>query len=126
VVFLAEALERLHGVNVVGDARERILALETPGGELLPLIENLRAGAFRKDERLRELSLELLSQQHEGVPLLEIVRIFEVRDGVRYELDYWCEICAIAMYELKECECCQGPIELRRREVDAGGRPLPK
>ena len=36
----------------------------------------------------------------------------------RLELDYWCDICAIAMYELKECECCQGPIELRRRKTE--------
>ena len=52
-----------------------------------------------------------------AAPLAQIIRVFEVKPDGLYELDYWCEICAIAMYELKDCDCCQGPIELRRRKV---------
>ncbi|MCA9044880.1 MAG: hypothetical protein KDA69_11205, partial [Planctomycetaceae bacterium] len=37
------------------------------------------------------------------------------KDGTRQEMDYWCDICSIPMYEIKECECCQGPIEFRLR-----------
>ena len=45
------------------------------------------------------------------------IKVYALQGGQRYELDYWCEICAISMVELKDCDCCQGPIELRRSEV---------
>ena len=32
---------------------------------------------------------------------------------VRRYFDYWCDICSIPMYEIKRCECCQGPIRMR-------------
>ena len=32
---------------------------------------------------------------------------------VRQYFDYWCDICSIPMYEIKRCECCQGPIRMR-------------
>ena len=70
-----------------------------------------------RDDRLRKMDVELLVRHYEGVPLVQIIRVYEVADDGKYELDYWCELCAIAMYELKACDCCQGPIELRRREV---------
>lgn len=118
VVFLAEALEKRLGVASVPEAKERTLALETAGGELIPLVEDVRGRAFRRDERLRKPEMELLVRRYTGAPAVQIIRVFEVAEDGRYEVDYWCEICAIAMYELKECECCQGPIELRRRKTE--------
>ena len=119
VVWLAEALSRLHGVQTVPEAAERTLALETPEGKLHPLVEDVRGRAFRRDERLRKLPVELLVRQYTGSPLVQVVRAFELTKDGNLELDYWCEICSIAMFELKECDCCQGPIELRRRDVKA-------
>lgn len=118
VVWLAEALSRLHGVKTVPEAAERVLVLETSGGDLYPLVEDVRGRAFRRDARLRQMNVELLVRQHAGSPVVQVVRAFELADGGKLELDYWCEICSIALYELKECDCCQGPIELRKRPVD--------
>jgi hypothetical protein len=54
------------------------------------------------------------------------VQVIRVRkhtpEGLR-ELDYWCDICAIRMYILKDCECCQGPTRLREEPVEADGAP---
>lgn len=118
VVWLAERLDRRYDVSSVPEAKERILALETEDGRLLPLLENVRGRAFRRDERLRKMKVELQARRLEHAPFLQIIRVVELKDGKRYEIDYWCEICAIAMYELKPCDCCQGPIELRRREAN--------
>jgi hypothetical protein len=119
VVWLGEAMGRLHGVKTVPEAAERTLALETEDGSLHPLVEDVRGRAFRRDERLRKMHVELLVREYAGSPVVQVVRVFELaRDG-KLELDYWCEICSIAMYELKECDCCQGPIELRRRDAGA-------
>jgi hypothetical protein len=117
VVWLSEVLARRQ-IKEVPEAAERVLVLETAGGELHPLVEDIRGRGFRRDERLRNIDVELLVRQHPGVPFIQVIRVFQLRDGAKYELDYWCEICSIAMFELKECECCQGPIELRSRKVD--------
>jgi hypothetical protein len=118
VVFLAEALEKQAGIRMVPEARERILALQTADGTLMPLLEDARGRAFRRDERLREMNVELVVRRYEKNPLAQIIRVMEVTKDGRYEIDYWCDICAIATVEKKDCECCQGPVELRRRKVD--------
>jgi hypothetical protein len=101
VVYLAEALEKRTGAASVPEAKDRVLALETKTGELIPLLEDIRGRAFRRDERLRKMDVEVLVRRYQGSPVVQIIRVFEVaKDGV-YEVDYWCEICAIAMYELK-------------------------
>ncbi len=123
VIFLAEALQKRFGVTTVPEARERILALADTEGILHPLVEDTRGRGFRSDERLRNVELELWARRHKGSPLLQVIRVFAVKPDGRYELDYWCEICAIAMFELKECDCCQGPIELRERKVPADFAP---
>jgi hypothetical protein len=118
VVFLAEAMEKKTGVPVVPEARERILALQTAAGDLVPLLEDVRARAFRGDERLRAMQVELVARRYPRSPAVQIIRVFEIAPDGRYEIDYWCEICSIAMFEKKDCECCQGEVELRRRKVD--------
>src|SRR4029079_12855580 len=118
VVFLAEVLEKHSGIRAVPEARERILALQTADGTLIPLLEDARGRAFRRDERLREMNVELVVRRYEKNPLAQIIRVMEVTKDGRYEIDYWCDICAIATVEKKDCECCQGPVELRRRKVD--------
>jgi len=118
VVFLAEAMEAETGVRSVPEAKDRILALQTASGELVPLLEDARGRAFRRDERLREMKVELLVRRYRNSPLAQIIRVYEVASDGRYEIDYWCDICAIAMVEKKDCECCQGPVQLRRRKID--------
>lgn len=118
VVWVAEALERLHGIRTVPEASEHQLALETAAGDLHPLVEDIRGRAFRRDARLRGMDAELLVRRHRGSPLVQVIQVFELTENGRSELDYWCEICAIAMFELKACDCCQGPTELRKRPVN--------
>ena len=117
VVWLNEALKRRYGIGTVPEAAQRVLALETAQGQLLPIVEDIRGRAFCKDPRLRKMAVELLVRQYAGSPQLQIIRVYAHEKGKKVQVDYWCEICAIAMYELKACDCCQGPIDLRRRPV---------
>ena len=118
VLFLADAVEKLTGVAVLPEARERVLALENTKGELIPLLEEVRARAFRRDERLRKMEVELVMRRYRGSPLVQVIGVAEIAKDGKYEIDYWCDICSIAMFEQKECECCQEPNVLRRRKVD--------
>src|SRR5262245_44847935 len=76
VVWQAEALSRKFGIRSVPEAAERSLVLETPPGELHPLVEDSRGRAFRADERLRGVDLELLVRQYEGSPLVQVIQVF--------------------------------------------------
>lgn len=116
-VYLAEALKRLHNVQTVDEAKERTLAVETKDGTLIPLVEDVRGRAFRNDERLRKMNIEVLVRKFKGSPAGQVIRLYEVTDEGKFEIDYWCDVCSIAMYELKECECCQGEIILRKTPV---------
>jgi hypothetical protein len=116
VVFLAEAMEK-RGVPSAREAKERILALQTTKGELVPLLEDARGRAFRSDERLRRIDVELLVRRYALSPVVQVINVSEVTKDGKFVIDYWCEICSIAMYELKDCDCCQGPVELRRQKV---------
>jgi hypothetical protein len=117
VVWLSDALQRQFGIRSVPEARERVLALETAEGRVFPIAEDLRGRGFRRDERLREIPVELLVRQYEGSPVIQVIRLFALREDGKYELDYWCEVCAIAQFERKPCGCCQAMIELRSRKV---------
>jgi hypothetical protein len=116
VVWLAEVLES-RGARSVPDARQRTLALETDQGELIPILEDSRGHAFRADDRLRKMEVELLARRLPGTSVVQIIQVVEVTKNGRFEVDYWCDVCAIAMFELKPCDCCQGEIELRRRPL---------
>jgi hypothetical protein len=118
VVFLAEVMQQQTGVAAVSEARERVLALQKKDGALVPLFEDVRARAFRRDERLREMDVQLVVRRYPISPLVQVLSVFEIASDGKYELDYWCEICSIAMFEKKDCECCQGEVELRRRRAD--------
>jgi hypothetical protein len=121
VVFLHEALAKRFGITTVPEAAERTLALEKADGTLVPIVEDVRGRAFRADERLRQPEVEVLARRHLGSPAIQVIRLFEVAKEGKYELDYWCDVCAISMVELKPCECCQAETVLRRRKVE----PIP-
>ena len=117
VVFLAEALEKKYGIKSVTEAKQAALALQDDVGRLHPLVEDIRGRAFRVDKRLRDIPVELLVRRYVDSPAVQIIGVYELAKDGRFEIDYWCSVCAIAMYELKECECCQGEIELRKRKA---------
>lgn len=116
VVWASDALADRFGVKVDADAAETCVALRTDT-ELFPIIKDFRGRGFHKDPRLRDRDMELRVRRYEGSPWLQLIKVYTLRPEGKYELDYWCDICAIPMYELKECECCQGPIRIRERRV---------
>jgi hypothetical protein len=117
VVWLAAALKREFGISTVPEVAENSLAILTKDGQLVPIVENLRGRAFRTDERLREMEVEILARRHRRQPLIQILRLYQVEDDQRYEIDYWCDVCAIVMYETGPCACCQDDNRLRKRLV---------
>ena len=118
VVWLADAIKRRFKVKTDDDVAHAVAALETAEGDLWPILKDTRGRAFYTDERLRGIDVELLVRRYQGSPMVQVVRIYTLKPDGKYELDYWCDVCSIAMYELKACECCQGLTRLRERLVE--------
>lgn len=115
VVWMADALKQQFGINLMPDAQDRLLALRSPDGKLYPIMEDLRGRSFRTDKRLREIDVELLVRRYAGSPMVQVIRIYEYRKDGNYIVDYWCDICAIVMFETGPCACCQDHNRLRKR-----------
>jgi hypothetical protein len=120
VVWLDDALKRRFGIATEADAAQKSVVLQTADGKLVPIVPDVRGHAFAVDPRLRDIELELLVRRYADAPHVQVIRVMKSKQGVLYEIDYWCDICAIAMYTLKPCECCQGETRLRERAVKDG------
>ncbi len=125
VLWTAAALQDQFGISTVPEAAENSLALLTAEGGLLPIVENVRGRAFRKDPRLRGKEMELLVRRYQQQPLVQVLRIYLLEDSKRYELDYWCDVCAIVMFETGPCSCCQDDNRLRKRLAEKEDSALP-
>jgi len=84
-------------------------------------MEDTRGRSLRIDQRLREMDVELLVRRYEGPPMIQIIRVYERRNDRKYIVDYWCDVCAIVMFQSGPCDCCQAPNRLRKRPVDDQG-----
>jgi len=117
VVLVREALARRKI-----EAREEFdkqVALETESGELIPIVPDWRGRAFFQDAHLRNRAVELVGKRAKGVPYLQVLIIFTFDEkGTRQYTDYYCDTCGFAIYEIKPCECCQGPVHLRYQPRD--------
>jgi hypothetical protein len=117
VVWLADALRALYGIETDPDVAHAQVALKTTDGRLYPIAKDARGRAFSLDERIRDIDVELIVRRYRDAPVVQMVKMYTLKDAGKYEFDYWCDICAIPMYELKPCECCQGDIRIRERRV---------
>jgi hypothetical protein len=118
VVNVFESLKR-RGVKAYPEELKAQVALETDGGELIPILPDWRGRAFFQDERLRNRKVELIGFRRDGLPYLNVLEIYTFDDtGRRQYTDYWCDICSIPMYELKPCDCCQQEIRIRFQPME--------
>jgi hypothetical protein len=125
VVLLADALKK-RGIKSYAEETKGQVVLRTRTGELVPIVADWRGRAFYQDERLRNRPVDLIVHRRRGVPWVQVLSIYTFDEaGVRSITDYWCDICAIPMYEIKDCECCQGPTRLRQRPQELPRDVLP-
>jgi len=116
VVLLQDALKK-RDIKVADEMKLQAV-LETKSGELIPIAADWRGRAFFQDKKLRDRPVEIVGYRRPGIPYLQALVVYYFnKKGEREEFDYWCDICAIPMYEIKDCECCQGPSRHRYRRA---------
>ena len=62
----------------------------------------------------REIELE---GRLTGAGAVEAERLFTIKDGKRFKVTYWCDICSIRTHMPGRCMCCQGETELQELPV---------
>ncbi len=74
-----------------------------------------------QDERLlnREVRLEG-RMRPDGV--MEVTRLYTLRDGKLYKVRYYCEVCNIEALEPGPCVCCQKPTDLQEIPITEGNQ----
>lgn len=94
--------------------------LETPEGPIT-LEGEPETLAVLGDERLTGADMEfrgkrIARDRFRIGPFFESKSMFVHRDGKRYTISYWCEICSIRTYTPGKCMCCQEETQITFQE----------
>ena len=116
-VLYGPALRKRLKLELVDDSLDKVVAYETKDGQLIPILPTEAGLFFLRDERVRNKPMRITARLHQNESALEVITFHSLVNGKANEIYYWCEICSIQMYHLKDCDCCQGPIELREHPV---------
>jgi len=80
------------------------------------LPDDHKAQIFR-DSRVREREIEVAGWRRDANHL-EIIRVYSVKEGKRFEIQYFCSVCNIKAFVGGVCWCCQDEFEFREVPVE--------
>jgi hypothetical protein len=118
VVCLVEEMHRLFQTDLPSQ-HEHLYGFKTDDGKYYTLLRTKFSEALFVDERLREKQLILKGPLFPNTQIFEPITLRSLRDGVVYELYYYCTICDIESVSPAPCACCQGPVELIEKPLRA-------
>jgi hypothetical protein len=119
VVCLAEEMHRLHQTDLP-TKHAHLYGFQTTDGRFYTLLRTRLSEALFVDARLREKELILKGRLLPQTQLFDAAAIRSVRDGVVCDLFYYCSVCDIESVSPDDCACCQGPVELVEKPLNAG------
>ncbi|MDA1277892.1 MAG: hypothetical protein O2960_28170 [Verrucomicrobia bacterium] len=106
VVCIPEEMHRLHKAHLP-TGHTHIYGFKTVDGAIYTLLRTKNSEAFFADERMRQKELIVKGRVFPETAILDATPLRTVRDGVIYDLYYYCDICAIKTVVPGECMCCQ-------------------
>jgi len=115
-VRLADVLSK-EGVKLDVEAAPHWLALVTDAGKVHPLVKDDGSRLFFNDETLLNRPMQITGRFLAGGSLLQVSVVNSLHKGKRYDVYYWCDICAIRRGAKNTCECCGGPMVLKEEPV---------
>jgi len=119
VVCLAEEMHRLHQTDLP-TKHAHLYGFRTTDGTFYTLLRTRLSEALFVDARVREKELILKGRLLPQTQLFDVAAIRSVRDGVVCDLFYYCSVCDIESVSPDDCACCQGPVELVEKPLNAG------
>ena len=113
VPLLSVAAERATVRGSIEAVEDGPVYLVAESGKKLELdIEEADAYHTFHDPELADRTWEL-EGFHKPGDHFEVRKLFTVKDGKRFHVTYYCEICHITSYRPGMCMCCQEDVELR-------------
>lgn len=98
-------------------------ALELTGHKLVYLSGDDATMGVLKDKRLAGMDLELIGHFNSPVQFevdpINTTALYVHKDGKRYTISYWCDVCYIRTYTPGTCVCCQKYTDLDLREEES-------
>ena len=118
IVCLAEEMHTHYKVELFGN-HAHLYGVKTEEGEYYTLLRTSLAEALFVDDRLHAKDLVINGRVFPKTQLLEVTRFLSIRDGVLHDLYYYCDTCYIRTVAPGNCDCCQAPVVLIERPLDA-------
>src|SRR2546426_3766195 len=120
IVCLPEAMHELFGTDLPSK-HEHLYGFKTTDGTFYTLLRTKWSEGLFVDKRLQEKELILRGKVLPKTQLFDMTTMRSVRNGVVFDLYYYCDICAIKTLAPGPCMCCQGPVELKETRTDSAG-----
>ena len=109
----AASVLELRGKIVKLGSGTNSVAFKTESGVVYPLARNQKSEALFTDTNLSTKTLIVRGRLQPKTNLLEITaNLYSLHDGKRFEIYYYCDICAIKTSEPGPCMCCREPVQL--------------
>jgi hypothetical protein len=121
VVCLPEEMHRIFEIDLPTN-HEHIYGFKTTNGVYYTLLRTKLSEALFADGRFREKELLLTGKVLPKSQIFNVTAMKSIRDGVVYDLYYYCDICAIKTVVPGPCMCCQAPVELVEEPMDLKSR----
>jgi hypothetical protein len=111
----------IHVRGKLAQHKEGAPTLEPMGGKAVELDGDKETLAVLNDPRLAGMDFEVLGEyvgpgRFRIAPFTTPGAVLVHKDGKRYTISYWCEICSIRAYTPGKCQCCQRETELSLQE----------
>jgi len=111
IVCLPEVMHELYGIDLPTN-HEHIWGFRTVDGTFYTLLRTKLSEALFVDAQVRKKELILKGHVLPKTQIFEMTDMKSVRNGVVYDLFYYCDICAIKTLSPGPCMCCRGPVKL--------------
>jgi hypothetical protein len=121
VVCLPEEMHRVYQTDLPTN-HEHIYGFKTTNGIYYTLLRTKLSEALFADQRLREKELLLTGNVLPKSQIFDVTKMKSIRNGVVYDLYYYCDICAIRTVAPGPCVCCQAPVELVEQPLKSKSR----
>jgi len=111
IVCLPEAMHELYHTDLAPN-HDHLWGLKTSDGIFYTLLRTGLSEALFVDEHVRQKDLVLKGHVLPKTQLFEMTGMKSVRNGVVFDLYYYCDVCDIKTLSPGPCMCCQGPVTL--------------
>ncbi len=108
----------LKKLGIFADNDSDGLALVTDDGTLYTLVKDDESRILFLDAELRKRTFRLTAVKVAGSQMLQVKKVQTIKEGIVYNVDYWCEHCQLAAPEPGRCVCCGAIVALRELPVD--------